>query len=301
MQRISTSTLFSRGIDSMLERQSALSRAQMQVSSGKRILSPRDDPPGAAQALNLKTSITQVEQYQANADRARARLELQEASLAGVEEIMPRVLELTLQGQTDTYSAEQRIAIAQELRQLNDELMSLANTRDSDGEYIFAGYNADSIPFSNPADGVFAYSGDMGVRTIQISATRQIQDRENGYDVFMNLTTSSGTQRNLFETVHGIIAGLEADAPNAVFIDDIRAAHEQIGAVRARGGARLNSIEDQSRVNEDFIFTMQSSLSEIEDIDLAEAVSRFEQEMLALQAAQQSFNMVQSLSLFNYL
>ncbi|MCG7872290.1 MAG: flagellar hook-associated protein FlgL [Candidatus Thiodiazotropha lotti] len=301
MERVSTSILFSRGINSMLERQSALSRAQLQISSGKRILSPRDDPPAAAQALNLKTSITQVEQYQANADRARARLDLQEATLAGVEDIMPRVLELTLQGQSDTYSAEQRIAIAQELRQLNDELMALANTQDSDGEFIFAGYNADSIPFTNPADGVFAYSGDMGVRTIQISATRQIQDRENGYDVFMNLTTSAGGQRNLFETVHGIIAGLEADAPNAAFIDDIHAAHEQIGAVRARGGARLNSIEDQGRVNEDFIFTMQSSLSEIEDIDLAEAVSRFEQEMLALQAAQQSFNMVQSLSLFNYL
>ncbi|MCG7869207.1 MAG: flagellar hook-associated protein FlgL [Candidatus Thiodiazotropha taylori] len=301
MERVSTSTLFSRGIDSMLERQSALSRAQLQISSGKRILTPRDDPPGAAQALNLKTSITQVEQYQANADRARARLDLQEASLAAVEDIMPRVLELTLQGQSDTYSAEQRIAIAQELRQLNDELMALANTQDSDGEYIFAGYSAESIPFSNPADGVFVYSGDMGVRTIQISATRQVQDRENGYDVFMNLTTSTGAQRNLFETVHGIIAGLEADAPNAVFIDDIHAAHEQIGAVRARGGARLNTIEDQGRVNEDFIFTMQSSLSDIEDIDLAEAVSRFEQEMLALQAAQQSFNMVQSLSLFNYL
>jgi flagellar hook-associated protein 3 FlgL len=273
----------------------------LQISSGKRILSPRDDPPGAAQALNLKTAITQVEQYQANADRAQARLDLQEATLAAVEDIMPRVLELTLQGQSDTYSAEQRISIAQELRQLNDELMALANTRDSDGEYIFAGYNADSIPFSNPADGVFTYSGDMGVRTIQISATRQIQDRENGYDVFMNLTTSTGGQRNLFETVHGVIAGLEADAPNGVFIDDIYAANEQIGAVRARGGARLNSIEDQGKVNEDFIFTMQSSLSEIEDIDLAEAVSRFEQEMLALQAAQQSFNMVQSLTLFNYL
>ncbi|MCG8122354.1 MAG: flagellar hook-associated protein 3, partial [Candidatus Thiodiazotropha taylori] len=95
MERVSTSTLFSRGIDSMLERQSALSRAQLQISSGKRILTPRDDPPGAAQALNLKTSITQVEQYQANADRARARLDLQEASLAAVEDIMPRVLELT--------------------------------------------------------------------------------------------------------------------------------------------------------------------------------------------------------------
>ncbi|MES9860719.1 MAG: flagellar hook-associated protein FlgL [Candidatus Thiodiazotropha sp. LLP2] len=301
MDRVSTSTLFDRGISSMLERQSAQSRAQLQISSGKRILTPRDDPPAAAQALNLRTAITKVEQYQSNADRARARLDLQEAALAGVDDILPRVRELALQGQSDTYNLAARQAIAQELRQLNDELMALANTRDSDGEYIFAGYSADSIPFSNPADGVFAYSGDMGTRSLQISATRQIQDRENGYDVFMNVTTSTGTQRNLFETVHGIIAGLEADAPNGVFVEDLTAAQEQIVSVRARGGARLNSIEDQGRVNEDFIFTMQGSLSEIEDIDLAEAISRFEQDLLALQAAQQSFNKVQGLSLFNYL
>ncbi|MES9940564.1 MAG: flagellar hook-associated protein FlgL [Candidatus Thiodiazotropha sp. 6PLUC2] len=301
MDRVSTSTLFDRGISSMLERQSALSRAQLQISSGKRILTPRDDPPAAAQALNLRTAITQVEQYQSNSDRARARLDLQEAALSGVDEILPRIRELALQGQSDTYNLAARQAIAQELRQLNDEMMALANTRDSDGEYIFAGYSADSIPFSNPADGVFAYSGDMGSRSLQISATRQIQDRENGYDVFMNVTTSTGTRRNLFETVHGIIAGLEADAPNGVFVEDLTAAQEQIVSVRARGGARLNSIEDQSRVNEDFMFTMKSSLSEIEDIDLAEAISRFEQDLLALQAAQQTFNKVQGLSLFNYL
>jgi flagellar hook-associated protein 3 FlgL len=293
--------LFDRGVNSMLERQSALSRAQLQISTGKRILSPRDDPPAAAHALNLRTAITQVEQYQVNADQATARLELEEASLSGVDDILPRVLELALQGMNDTYTPEARQAIADELRQLNDELMALANTKDSNGEYIFAGYNADAIPFSNPADGVFAYSGDMGTRKIQISATRQIQDRENGYDVFMNIETSTGGRRNLFETVHGIIAGLEADAPNGVFIDDLHMAQEHIETVRAREGARLNSIEDQSNVNEDFILTMKTALSETEDLDMAEAVSRFEQDLLALQAAQQTFNKVQGLTLFNYL
>ncbi|MET0054071.1 MAG: flagellar hook-associated protein 3, partial [Candidatus Thiodiazotropha sp. 6PLUC10] len=104
MDRVSTSTLFDRGISSMLERQSALSRAQLQISSGKRILTPRDDPPAAAQALNLRTAITQVEQYQSNSDRARARLDLQEAALSGVDEILPRIRELALQGQSDTYN-----------------------------------------------------------------------------------------------------------------------------------------------------------------------------------------------------
>jgi flagellar hook-associated protein 3 FlgL len=293
--------LFDRGINAMLERQSALSRAQMQISSGKRILTPKDDPPGAAYMLDLRTTITQVEQYQDNAIRAESRLELQEATLKGVDDLMPRIMELAIQGQSDTYSPAARQAIAQELRQLNDELMALANTRDSDGEYIFAGYDADAAPFSNPADGVFAYSGDMGVRTLQISATRQLQDRENGFDVFMNIEIAAGGRRNVFETVHGIIAGMEADAPNSAFMDDLQLAQEHMISVRARGGARLNTIDEQQIINDEFIFTMEKALSKTEDLDMAEAVSRFEQDLVALQAAQQTFNMVQGLTLFNYL
>ncbi|MET0050566.1 MAG: flagellar hook-associated protein FlgL [Candidatus Thiodiazotropha sp.] len=301
MDRISTAMLYDRGIASMLARQRALSEAQMQISNGKRIQTPSDDPPGAAQVLNLRTVISQVEQYQANADQARARLDLQESTLAGVDDLLPRVLELALQGQSDTYNAGARQAIADELRELNAELMSLANTKDSNGEYIFAGFSADSVPFSNPADGVFSYSGDMGSRSLRISATRQIQDRENGYDVFMNVETATGTRRNLFETIHGVIAGLEADVPNGAFIDDLYTAMEHVSAVRSRGGARLNAIESQQIVNEDFIYTMQTTQSDIEDVDLAEAISRFEQDMVALQAAQQTFSKVQGLSLFNYL
>jgi flagellar hook-associated protein 3 FlgL len=77
MDRVSTSLLFARGINAMLERQSALSRAQMQISTGKRILTPKDDPPAAAYALDLRSAISQVEQYQSNSDRVRSRLDLQ--------------------------------------------------------------------------------------------------------------------------------------------------------------------------------------------------------------------------------
>ena len=301
MDRISTSLLYERGINSMLERQLELSKTQMQISSGKRILSPKDDPAGAAYALSLKNVISQVEQYQDNADRVKSRLELQESTLASVDNILPRIQELMIQGLSDTYSASDRQAIAQELRQLNDELMALANTQDSNGEYIFAGFDADAPPFTNPTDGVFAYEGDMGARTLRISATRQVQDRENGFDVFMNIETSTGGRRSLFETVHGVIAGMEADAPDATYLEDLRLAQTHNVSIRAKGGAGLNTVEEQMLVNEDFIYTMQTTLSRTEDLDMAEAISRFELEKTALEAAQQTFNLVQNLSLFNYL
>ena len=301
MSRISTAMLFDRGIASMLDQQAKLSQTQLQIATGKRIITPKDDPVGAAYALDLRTAISQTEQYQNNADRAYSRLELQESVLKGVDDLIPRIKELTVQGLNDTYSAGDRQAIAEELRQINDELMALANTKDSNGEYIFAGYDADAIPFSNPADGVFAYSGDAGTRTLQISPTRQVQDRENGFDVFMDIQESTGGKRNLFETVHAIIAGMEADNPDSVYLDDLNLIQDHVADLRTRGGARLNTIDEQKSVNEEFLLTLQTALSDTEDLDLAEAIGRFEQELVALQAAQQTFNMVQGLSLFNYL
>jgi flagellar hook-associated protein 3 FlgL len=301
MSRLSTALIYDRGIASMLQQQYKMSQTQLHIASGKRILSPKDDPVGTAYALDLRTAISQTEQYQRNADRAYARLELQESVLKGVDDQIPRIKELTVQGLNDTNTLNDRRAIALELRQINDQLLDLANTKDSNGEYIFAGYQADAIPFANPADGVFSYSGDAGSRTLQISATRQVQDRENGFDVFMDIETSTGGKRNLFETVHGIIASLEADAPDDTYLDDLSLVQDHIADMRTRGGARLNSIDEQKSINDEFILTLQSALSDTEDLDLVEAVSRFEQELVALQAAQQTFNMVQGLSLFNYL
>ncbi len=301
MSRISTAMLFDRGIAAMLEQQAKLSQSQLQIATGKRILSPKDDPIGAAYALDLRTTISQTEQYQLNAERAYSRLELQESVLKGVDDLVPRIRELTIQGLNDSNSPGDRRAIAQELRQINDQLMAMANTKDSNGEYIFAGYDADAIPFANPADGIFSYSGDAGTRSLQISPTRQVQDRENGFDVFMDINESLGGKRNLFETVHGVIAGLEADAPDSVYLDDLSLVQDHIADLRTRGGARLNTIDEQQNINGEFILTLQTALSQTEDLDLAEAVSRFEQELVALQAAQQTFNMVQGLSLFNYL
>ncbi|RDH85216.1 MAG: flagellar hook-associated protein 3 [endosymbiont of Seepiophila jonesi] len=305
MLRISTNMLFEKGISSMLEQQTKLSNTQDQISSGKRILTPKDDPAGSAYLLDLKGSISRVDQYQYNADRTRARLELEETALASVGNILHRVHELAIQGQTDTLTGDQRRDIAAEVRQLNEGLLSLANTQDSNGEYIFAGYDADQPPFSNPVDGTYVYSGDMGSRRLQIAADRRIQDRDNGFDVFMNLDTSTApplpVKRNLFETVHQIAAGLEADAPNTALLDDVQVGLVHTTIFRASAGMRLNAIEEQSTVNEDFLLTMKTAQSEVEDLDMAEALSRYQQQLLVLQAAQQSFVKLQGLSLFNYL
>jgi flagellar hook-associated protein 3 FlgL len=411
MERISTNLLFQRGTSAMLEQQAKLSQTEIQLATGKRILTPKDDPAGSAYLLDLSSTISRVEQYQDNSDRARARLEMEEAALNGMDDLMPRILELTIQGINDSNTANDREAIAAELRQLNDELFTLANTRDSNGEYIFAGFDADTIPFTKSTNlytGAidYSYQGDMGVRSLQISDSRQVQDRDNGFDLFMNIdawspttitgvaattfgaladgditlnsgnaagtvslgaipaaadaaerasqlrvainaltsqtgiraenptadtlelisntdsdvilnlsgaadTASTGltsgtysaipVKRSLFESIDQIIQNLEADTPSTNQIEDIHLIQQHLLDFHAGVGTKLNTIENQATANDDFLLSMKTARSEVEDLDYAEAVSRFQQQLLALQAAQQSFAKIQGLSLFDYL
>ncbi len=301
MSRMSTNLIFENGLNRMLETQSKLVKTQQQIATGRRVLSPQDDPAAAAYILGLRNTISTVEQYQDNSERVRARLELEETTLQGVTNLLPRIQELAVQGQNDALTAEQRNAIAEEVLLLRDQLFSLANTRDSNGEYIFAGFQGGSEPFVSVGAGSYSYRGDMGERSLQISNGRSIQDRNNGFDVFMNIDTSTGAKRNLFETVDQIAVGMQANNPDAVLIDDIQRAQDHLLQFRTSVGARLNSTSEQYEVNEDFLLTMQTAKSEAEDLDITEAVSRYERQLQALNAAQQSFIKLQGLSLFNFL
>jgi flagellar hook-associated protein 3 FlgL len=98
--RVSTTQIFRNGIDSIQQNQVDLSRTQQQLASGRKILSPSDDPAGAVQALQLRSSVDKVEQYQRNADMLAQRLQLSETTVGAVVSGLQRVRELALQGTT---------------------------------------------------------------------------------------------------------------------------------------------------------------------------------------------------------
>ena len=139
--RIGTLELFRQGVNAMLDQQTQVVDTQLQLSTGKRINKPSDDPTGAARLLGLSESLKVAQQYQKNADYARSRLELEDADLASVGDALQRVRELTVRALNDTNGAPDRAAIAQEVRQLNNEILALANRKDANGEYIFGGFH----------------------------------------------------------------------------------------------------------------------------------------------------------------
>ena len=158
--RISTSWAQHTAVNSMLDQQLKLQQTQMQLSTGKKLLTPSDDPAAAARGIDLNQGIKQTEQYQSNINAARQRLSLEDGVLQNAVSVLHKIKELGIQGLNDTNSPSDRIIIATEMKSLNEHLVGLANTRNANGEYLFSGFKSATQPFSkNTASGGYNYDG----------------------------------------------------------------------------------------------------------------------------------------------
>jgi len=299
--RIGTLHMFRQGINSIIDQQSKLFETQNQLATGKRINSPSDDPTGAAQLVGLSESSKITAQYQDNILAARTRLELEDTALGSVGDTLQRVRELTIQALNDTNNASDRAAIAAEVRQLADEVIGLANRKDGNGQFMFAGFQVLTTPFSEAPPGTFSYNGDQGQRQIQIGSARQIADGDSGQAVFMDIPDGGGGFESIFATLETLATDLEANAPNGASLDRLDSAMDQFLGFRASVGARLNALDSQEKINVTMLIQLEKTRSVVEDLDYAEAASRLSRESVTLQAAQQAFVKVQNLNLFNYI
>ena len=299
--RISTFQIYRQGVDAMLRQQADLAKTQQQMATGKNILAPSDDPGAASRVLELGQLIDVNKQYQRNAEAARANLSLQESVLQQVGNLLQRVRELAVRANNDTLSAGDRGAIAAEVRTRLDELLQAANTRDASGDYLFAGFRSHTAPFSSDGSGNFSYNGDQGQRLLQVGPTRKVAANDPGDAVFMGIDDGAGGVSDMFSVLYDFAADLDANNPSASTLDRLDAAIDAVLTTRASIGARLNSIDSQQQMNDAFDLQLRQNRSTLEDLDYAEAVSRFERQNIALQAAQQSFIKIEGLSLFKYL
>ncbi len=192
--RISTSQFINQATSVIQERFVKLNDLQQQISSGKRILTPADDPAASARVLELTNSINATNQFQENGSIATSRLEQEDGVMDSVGKTLQRVRELVLQGKNASIGAQDRKFIASEVRQRLDELVGLANTRGSNGDYIFAGSLSRTQAFSVDAvSGTVSYNGDQTARQLQISADRKVADGNHGAEVFETIRNGNGT------------------------------------------------------------------------------------------------------------
>ncbi len=204
--RISTSMLYNVNVANINRQQSAVLHTQQQLSTGRRVVSPSDDPVAAARALEVSQSIARVELQAKNQGTAMDALKNLDSQLGAIGDVLDYVRERVVQAGNGSLSTEDKQAIATDIRAQFESLLNLSNTKDAEGEYLFSGYMGDTQPFSGNIASV-AYQGDQGVRTLQISNTRHIPTSVSGNELFMNIRSVNGA----FSTASNSMTALISD------------------------------------------------------------------------------------------
>lgn len=192
MIRVSTYNQYRLGTQSMLARQREMLTLQQQMSSGKRIGSPADDPAGAATATGLRAGIAQLEQYKSNQDQGTYLLNLAESSIASVVDGLQDAQASLVAAGNGSYSDTEKKAIATELEGVLARLVGLANASDGLDGYLFAGSKVDSAPFAQSGNTV-SFSGDELLQQLEVAQDRRVQVRFSGDELFNKIRAGNGS------------------------------------------------------------------------------------------------------------
>lgn len=185
--RISTIQAFNTGVQGVQDNYSRVTRTQEQVSSGKRILSPADDPVASVRLLQLDQQANKLAQYDANLTAATNSLSQEEAIINSINNNLQRVREIALQAGNGALDQGAREALGQELVEREEELVALFNSRNARGEYLFGGFQSQNPPFVKEPNGTYTYQGDEGQRSIQIAGSKQVAINDNGKNLFVDV------------------------------------------------------------------------------------------------------------------
>lgn len=419
--RIASSMIFDAGVANINRQWSQLLHLQQQVASGRRLLAPSDDPVAAARALEVTQSQDILTQYATNQQNANSALGLAEAQMSSINDMFARLKELTVQAGNATLTETDRKSIAFELRARFDELLSIANAADGQGQYLFSGFMGATKPFAGTVEGGVLYDGDDGQRKLQVSATRMLEVSDSGRDIFQRIRSGNGTfsatygtnnvtvgpnlgsgvidagtvtnpaawvaptsgaytirfsvaagattyqiydgatallaapasyasgqairlekttapaadygsqvvitgapadgdsfaitpssSQSVFTSLGNLILAMEGELSSAAdqaryqveigsALINLDQANDNFLRVRSMIGSRMNELESLGNVNQDLQLQYQQTLSQLQDLDYAKAISDLTRKQTDLQAAQQSFARISQLSLFNYL
>lgn len=421
--RISTGSIFDLGISAIQRQQADVLKAQQQVSTGRRILAPSDDPIASARALDVTQALSTNEQFATNRQMATSKLSQEDIILASLTTLIQDVKTQAVYAGNPTLDDNNRKTLASDLQGRYAELLSLANSADGNGEFLFAGYRSGMLPFAETSPGNVAYSGDQGQQLIQIGASRQLAVNDAGVEVFQNIkngngsfvtaavsgntgsgtisagvvldqtkwatspvagvmikfavdssvppvttyditdsagttslltgaaptvpyprTYSSGstislsqasapafdygaqlsitgtpangdtftvkpsTSESLFTTLDNLIKALQVPGGGTSLTNSLNTAltnldnaDSHVLTIRASVGSRLNEIDAAQSLGEELNIQYKQTLSDLQDVDYAAAISELTRYQTYLEAAQKSYTKVTQLSLFNFL
>lgn len=415
--RISTSTIYDLNVNSMSQQQYKLLQLQLHVSTGKRVMTPADDPVAAAQVILVNQADAANTQLSANRNAAKSPLGQSDNTLKDVTTVLQNVQALAVNAGNGGLNNADRQSLATNLQGNLDQLLGLANSTDSTGGYLYSGAQGNIKPFSKTATGA-TYSGDDGQRMVHVGPARQMSTSDSGADIFMRIKNGNGTfatgaaaantgtasisqggvaspgptaaqlgnsyqlafsvvagvttysvtgtdstgaalptaaqpgalptnvaytsgqnisfngiqfdvqgvpangdaftvapstNVSVFQTITDLITTLNTPLPGTAAgatafnqklssaMSNLDQAMTKVLTVRASVGARLNELDTLQTSGDALGTVYKSQISQLQDLDYTKAISDLTQQQTNLQAAQQSFQKVSNLSLFNYM
>ncbi|MGC2029500.1 MAG: flagellar hook-associated protein FlgL [Steroidobacteraceae bacterium] len=389
-------TQFLTALDSL---ESNLSQTQNQVSSGLAFTTPSQNPIAAGTVDNYNQVLAQSKQYTANGNSAQTSLQTEGNALTQLQNQLQSLRSLALEANSGTQTGEDLTAIAAQATQIQNSLLTLANTQDGNGQYIFSGFATQTQPFALTAAGA-SYAGDQGQRQVQIAAGQTVAAGDNGDTVFNQIKTGNGVftvaanagntgtgvigattvtgaagytggtfsinftaantynvenaasvvigsgtytpgqtityggaqvtlsgqpavgdyfnvtpsgNQSLFTTVQNLVTALQAGASTpssgsaplnnsiATALNNIDQAISQTSTVQAGVGGRLNTITTQQSVGTSQQTQLQQSISSLQSLDYASAITSLDSQNTTLSAAMQAYTLTQGLTLFKYI
>ncbi len=270
-----------------------LSSANEKLASGKRISKPSDDVIGTARAMDYKLALNNIEQYKRNIDDAINHLEFSEKIMNSVSDSLIRAKELSIQGAAGALGDSDRLALAKEVEQLRDHLLNLSASK-LRGRYIFSGFKTDISPFDPTT---FDYLGDSGSINVIIDKGTTMGINIPGNNAF---STGGVTYFKMLDDLRISLqnndsAGIQAS------VGLINDGLEQVINVTAEIGAKLNRLDDQINRLDDNTLSLKTLLSNVEDTDIAEAITEITKTQTVLEALRASSSRVMSQSLLDFL
>lgn len=220
MIRISSQQIFNGGINRLQGINSNLVDTQQQISTGKKVNKPSDDPVAAARILKLDQELKRVDTYERNANLADNRLKQEESALASAVDIIQRVRELTVQAGSGSLSTNDRQSISAELKERLGQLANITNSRDASGEYIFSGFQGQTPAFAKDGAGDWKYQGDEGQRVLEIDDGVTVPISDHGKGIFVDVPRAVSVVDSDDGTgtapANGYISNLEVVAPKSL-------------------------------------------------------------------------------------
>lgn len=306
--RITSAYAFESSVANLQKRQQQLSTSQEQLTSGKRVEKPSDDPAAAAAVARAMDNASRVTAQQRANTASKGDMQLAESALGDAGSLLQQARDLVVSAGNGSYTDSDRATIVQQLKGLRTDLLAVANRSDGTGRYLFGGQGSDTPPLVDAPGGV-VYTGVAGQQ--QAASARSMPLTVDGRAAWTQTPdpANPGSTISPFDALDKVISQLSV--PGATTAQVTQTVSQGLGAIdavagtlstwRSSAGAALNSADTVDSQLSAAKLDAQTQRSTAEDLDMVQAISDFQNRQSGYDAALKTYSMVQQMSLFQYL